>query len=204
LKKRSRSPFILISLLGIIEFLGFAPYSFAVGDKPITPANNFDKVGGSIKMVGYVIFCLIIIIALFFIIIKLISQKNRLMMSGRSIKTIGGVSLGQNKSIQVVEVGHTLFVVGVGENVQLVSKIEDAEEIQFIIDHMHFRGNKDAFQSLGNWFRGLRGQKDTEEDDLSTSFQQVFHEKMERISNRKQRVDELFQNDNDSDRLNGK
>jgi flagellar protein FliO/FliZ len=206
LKKQSRSPFILISLLCIIEFLGFASYSFEAGDEPIPIANNLDKAGGTIKMVGYVIFCLIIIIAIFFIIIKLISQKNRLMMSGRSIKTIGGVSLGQNKSIQVVEVGHTLFVVGVGENVQLVSKIEDAEEIQFIIEHMHFRGNKDfpTFQSLGNWIKGWRGQKNIEEDDLSTSFQQVFHEKMERISNRKQRVDELFQNDDDSDRLNGK
>jgi flagellar protein FliO/FliZ len=127
-------------------------------------------------------------------------------MSGRSVKSIGGVSLGQNKSIQVVEVGHTLFIVGVGENVQLISKIEDAEEIEFIIDHMHNRGNKDfvTFQSLGKWFKGLRGEKQVVEEDLSTSFQQVFHEKMERISNRKQRVDELFHNDNDADRLNDK
>ncbi|MEX2462216.1 MAG: flagellar biosynthetic protein FliO [Paenibacillaceae bacterium] len=169
-------------------------------------ANDFSQFGGSLKMVGYVIFCLILIIALFFIIIKVISQKNRLMISGRSVKLIGGVSIGQNKSIQVVEVGHTLFVVGVGDNVQLISKIEDAEEIEFIVEHMHFRGNKDfpTFQSLGKWLKRVRGQTPIEEEDLSTSFQQVFHEKMERISNRKQRVDELFHNDNLSDRLNDK
>jgi flagellar protein FliO/FliZ len=197
-----------MSLMGIVEFFGYASYSFAANKEPNTNTNSFDGYGSSIKMVGYVIFCLILIIALFFIIIKVISQKNRFMMSGRSVKLIGGVSIGQNKSIQVVEVGHTLFVVGVGDNVQLISKIEDAEEIEFIVDHMHVRGNKDfpTFQSLSKWFKGLKGEKHIEDQDLSTSFQQVFHEKMERISNRKQRVDELFHNDNDneSDRLNDK
>jgi flagellar protein FliO/FliZ len=192
--------------MGIVEFFGYASFSFAANNDPDPNINSLGGLGSSIKMVGYVIFCLILIIALFFIIIKVISQKNRLMMSGRSVKLIGGVSIGQNKSIQVVEVGHTLFVVGVGDNVQLISKIEDAEEIEFIVDHMHFRGNKDfpVFQTLGKWFKGLRGEKHIAEEDLSTSFQQVFHEKMERITNRKQRVDELFHNDNESDRLNDK
>jgi flagellar protein FliO/FliZ len=195
-----------MSLLCIVGYFGYTSYSFAAGNDTGPSVNSFAGIGSGIKMVGYVIFCLILIIALFFIIIKVVSQKNRLLMSGRSVKSIGGVSLGQNKSIQVVEVGHTLFIVGVGENVQLISKIEDAEEIEYIIDHMHNRGNKDfpAFQSLGKWFKGLRGEKQVVEEDLSTSFQQVFHEKMERISNRKQRVDELFHHDNNADRLNDK
>jgi flagellar protein FliO/FliZ len=193
-----------MSLLGIVEFFGYASYSFAANNELDSNINS--TFGSSIKMVGYVIFCLILIIALFFIIIKVIAQKNRLMISGRSVKLIGGVSIGQNKSIQVVEVGHTLFVVGVGDNVQLISKIEDAEEIEFIVDHMHIRGNKDfpTFQSLGKWFKSLKGQQHNAEEDLSTSFQQVFHDKMERISNRKQRVDELFHKDNELDRLNDK
>jgi flagellar protein FliO/FliZ len=194
-----------MSLLGIIEFFGFASRSLAASDEADNNIGSFGGIGSGIKMVGYVIFCLALIIALFFVIIKVISQKNKLMMSGRSVKLIGGVSIGQNKSIQVVEVGHTLYVVGVGDTVQLISKIEDAEEIEFIVDHMHIRRNKD-FPSLGKWFKSLKGEKhiEEEEEDLSTSFQQVFHEKMERISNRKQRVDELFHNDNESDRLNDK
>lgn len=192
-----------MSLLGIIEFFGYASHSFAANDEEANNLGNFGGIGSGIKMVGYVIFCLVLIIALFFVIIKVISQKNKLMMSGRSVKLIGGVSIGQNKSIQVVEVGHSLYVVGVGDNVQLISKIEDAEEIEFIVDHMQVRRNMD-FPSLGKWFKSLKGEKHIEEEDLSTSFQQVFHEKMERISNRKQRVDELFHNDNESDRLNDK
>jgi flagellar protein FliO/FliZ len=193
-----------MSLLGIIEFFGYASYSLAATDDPPKDIGSFGGIGSSIKMVGYVIFCLILIIALFFVIIKVISQKNKLMMSGRSVKLIGGVSIGQNKTIQVVEVGHTLYIVGVGENVQLISKVDDAEEIEFIVDNMQIRRNME-FPSLGKWFKGLKGEKQIEEEeDLSTSFQQVFHEKMERISNRKQRVDELLHNDNESDRLNDK
>lgn len=192
--------------MAIIEFFQFASYGIALDENLGTTNNNIGSIGSTVKMVGYVIFCLILIICLFFIIIKVISQKNRLMMSGRSVKLIGGVSIGQNKSIQVVEVGHTLFILGVGDNIQLISKIEDAEEIEYIVENMHFRGNKNfpTFQSLGRWFKGLRGQPPREEEDLSTSFQQIFHEKMERISNRKQRVDQLFHNDNESDRLNDK
>jgi flagellar protein FliO/FliZ len=194
---------MLISLVSLIEVFGFASYSFADNNMS---TDNFGGAGSGIKMVMYVIFILILVIGLFFLIIKVVAQKNRLLMSGRSIKTIGGVALGQNKSIQVVEIGHTLFVVGVGENVQLVAKIEDSEEIEYILEHLHIRGNKDfpTFQSFTKWFRGLRGQSQIEEEDLSASFQQVFHDKMERISNRKQRVDELLHNDNDTDRLNDK
>ena len=89
-----------MSLLGIIEFFGFASYSFAAVDDTGKDIGNFGGIGSSIKMVGYVIFCLVLIIALFFVIIKVISQKNKLMMSGRSVKLIGGVSIGQNKTIQ--------------------------------------------------------------------------------------------------------
>jgi flagellar protein FliO/FliZ len=198
--------FILMSLLGIVEYFGYTSSSFAATNETKPDIGSFGSLGSSIKMVGYVIFCLILIIALFFVIIRVISQKNRLMMSGRSVKLIGGVSIGQNKSIQVVEVGHTLFVIGVGDNVQLISKIEDAEEIEFIVENIHLRGNKDfpGFLSIGKWFKGLRGQQPIEEEDLSTSFQQVFHDKMNRISSRKQRVDELFHDDIEADRLNDK
>jgi flagellar protein FliO/FliZ len=192
--------------MAIIDFFQFASYGIVVDEKLGTTDTSIGSIGSSFKMVGYVIFCLILIICLFFIIIKVISQKNKLMMSGRSVKSIGGVSIGQNKTIQIVEVGHTLYVLGVGDNVQLISKIEDAEEIEYIVENMNFRVNRDfpTFQSFGRWFKGLRGQPPVEEEDLSTSFQQVFHEKMERISSRKQRVDELFHNDNESDRLNDK
>jgi flagellar protein FliO/FliZ len=205
LKRRFISKLILISLVCLVEGFGFASSSVAASD---TMNANFDGAGSGIKMVMYVIFILILVIGLFFLIIKVVAQKNRLLRSGRSIKTIGGVSVGQNKSIQVVEIGHTLFVVGVGENVQLVAKIEDSEEIEYILEHLHIRGNKDfpTFQSFAKWFKGMRGQSHIEEEELSPSFQQVFHEKMERISNRKQRVDELLHNDDDddADRLNDK
>ena len=192
--------------MAIIEFFQVASYSIAESNNLGSNANDLVGIGTSIKMVGYVIFCLILIISLFFIIIKVVAKKNNLMMSGRSVKLIGGVSIGQHKTIQVVEVGHTLYILGVGDNVQLISKIENAEEIEFIVEHMHFRGNKDfpTFQSLGRWFKGLKGQPPMEEEELSNSFQQIFQEKMERISNRKQRVDEMFHNDNESDRLNDK
>ena len=63
---------------------------------------------------------------------RYVAKKNKGTMFGNSIRSLGGVPLGQNKSIQIVEIGHSLFVVGVGENIQLLDKIIDADEVAYI------------------------------------------------------------------------
>ena len=60
-------------------------------------------------------------------------------MFGNSIRSLGGVPLGQNKSIQIVEIGHSLFVVGVGENIQLLDKIIDADEVRISRSYYNLR-----------------------------------------------------------------
>ena len=162
------------------------------------------------SMVLQVIFYLTLIIGLFFVIIKFIAQKNKHFMAGRMIKTIGGVSLGQNKSLQVVKIGHHLYIVGVGDTVQFISQINDPEEVMYIQENIHASNTRDfpGIQSFTSWIKGFQKRKETEEDeieeDLSTSFQQVFSEKMGRISNRTQKVNELFKEDKNTDRLNDK
>lgn len=41
--------------------------------------------------------------------------------------------MGANKSVQLIKVGNRIFVVGVGENIQLLKEIDDSEEYSQII-----------------------------------------------------------------------
>jgi flagellar protein FliO/FliZ len=160
-------------------------------------------------MVVKVIFFLILIIGLFFVIIKFLSQKNKYLF-GRSLRSLGGVPLGQNKSIQVVEIGRSLYIVGVGENVQLMEKINDAEEVAYITEMLTAGSSANTvnFETFSGWLSKLRKKQDDsveiEESDITASFQQVFHNKMQHLSDRKKMVEDLLMDDKQNDRLNDK
>lgn len=155
------------------------------------------------KMIVQVIFFLIIIIGLFLLIIKFISKKNKLFTLGRSFRSLGGVPLGTNKSIQVIELGNVLYVVGVGENIQLLEKIDRQEDVEAIRELLAspLKAGQD-FDFFISWFKRLRGRQ---EDETSTSsFQEVFLSKMQNVANRKKMVEDLLMDDQKKDRLNDK
>ncbi|MEK3722175.1 flagellar biosynthetic protein FliO [Paenibacillus sp. FSL H8-0034] len=159
-------------------------------------------------MIIKVIFFLILIIGLFFIIIKFLSQKNKFLF-GRSMRSLGGVPLGPNKSIQVVEIGRSLYIVGVGENVQLLEKIEDEDEVSYISEMLNSSNAKTAasFETLTGWVSRLRKKQsiiEESDEEVTASFQQIFHNKMHHLSDRKKMVEDLLMDDKNKDRLNDK
>ena len=48
----------------------------------------------------------------------------------RLMKNVGGLSLGQQKSIQLVIIGETYYLIGVGDEVRLLKEITDPDEIE--------------------------------------------------------------------------
>jgi flagellar protein FliO/FliZ len=176
-------------------------------EKPKDPGLDVTGTFNTIKMIGQVMFFLILIIALFFVLIKFLAKKNQFSPFGRSIRSLGGVPLGTNKSIQIVEIGHSLFVVGVGENIQLLEKIEDAEEVAYVTELLtSAQSDQTSFLSLGKWLEKLRGGKGEIEEDveLTSSFQQVFHDKLQRVTTRNKNVEEWLSDQKQKDRLNDK
>ena len=54
-------------------------------------------------------------------------QRNRGWGTNRALRSLGGIPLGQNKSLQVVELSGRVYVVGVGDSITLLDKIDDPE-----------------------------------------------------------------------------
>lgn len=83
--------------------------------------------------IAKLIVSLLLILFLIYIMIKLLSNRNRLFHRASSLQNLGGIPLGQNKSIQIIRVGKKLYLVGVGENVNLLEEITDEDFIQEIL-----------------------------------------------------------------------
>lgn len=85
------------------------------------------------------IFATVFVIGLLYMTLKLINKKSRSYKSSQLIDNLGGTTLGSNRSVQLVKVGNRILVVGVGENIQLLTEIDDEDECQRIVEEFNQR-----------------------------------------------------------------
>ncbi|WP_442600935.1 flagellar biosynthetic protein FliO [Paenibacillus sp. KN14-4R] len=184
-------------------FVSFSAVAYA--NEGQTDGGKYNSGLDNFVMLLKVIGVLLLMLALFYVTIKLLSKKNRLTRSGRSVRSMGGVPLGPNKSIQIVELGHFLYIVGVGNDIRVLDKIEDPEEIAYITEVLAERTASPQFPSVAQWLQKLQKKKEDPpiEEDLTASFQQVLVEKMQHTQSRNKRVEQILQQkQTDADRLN--
>ncbi|GKV55579.1 hypothetical protein NCCP2222_15260 [Sporosarcina sp. NCCP-2222] len=86
-------------------------------------------VGASWQDFGRTLVAFVFVICLLFALLKFINRKNRSYQSNKLMKNLGGLALGQQKSIQLVSIGDAFYIVGVGENVELLKEVTDPDEI---------------------------------------------------------------------------
>lgn len=133
-----------------------------------------------IKMV----FALLFVLALLYGVLKLVNSKNRLYQQHQLIQNLGGLSLGQHKSVQLLQVGDSLFLVGVGEDISILKEITSSEEKEKLIN---FYSNKPEITDqipyiatlLKRFKNPLSGQ--SVENSKNGSFEQVFRKKLSEI-----------------------
>jgi Flagellar biogenesis protein len=90
---------------------------------------------GTGSMIGYlvqVVFSLGFIAVLIFFLLRFLGRR-QVGQSQGPIKIISAAALGNGKTLQVVMIGESLYIVGVGDNVQLLRRIEPGEEVDLIL-----------------------------------------------------------------------
>lgn len=138
------------------------------------------------QMLWKVIVALIIIIGLFMLIIKFLGQKNKLYRWKTPIRVIGGTALGQGKTLQIIEIAGTLYVVGVGEDVQLLDKIDHPEQIKNMMESLEPRKSVKVGETV------------FEKNPMAaTSFREVFQDKLKSISRRNQEIQKWIEEDHE-------
>lgn len=127
--------------------------------------------------------------ALLYFLLKFLNKKNQAYQKGHIVSNLGGASVGSNKSIQIVKIGSKLFIVGVGENVQLLSEITDPEEIGKLL-HDHNEAI-DSMLKPADLFTKIKNRR-VNDDESNVSFIEQFKKQLNDMSaTRKQLKSEL-------------
>jgi flagellar protein FliO/FliZ len=142
------------------------------------------------EMLLRVIVSLIFIIVIFVVLIKVLTQKRNKWFAGRTVRSLGGVSLGPNKSLQVIEAGGAVYIVGVGDNISLIDKVDDPEAMEVLLSSL-----SPEPQPLSGWLGRIskgRQQQEVEAEPMSASFQEMLHRKIHSMPSRKKWVESML------------
>lgn len=88
------------------------------------------------SIIGALIFYTLLIVGLIYLLIRFLATKQRAIQTNQLVQVMGGGTVGQQKSVQLVKVGSQVLVVGIGQDVTLLKEIEDEAEKAKLIEAM--------------------------------------------------------------------
>lgn len=154
----------------------------------------------------WVLLVLLLMIGGIVMLLRFVGRRNRGWWVNRSLRSLGGLTLGANKSMQIVEWNNRIYVLGVGENVQLLESITDPEVVAALIaQYDHVEASRPAVPPwLKQWLN--RGGANPGGSDAPkggaepNSFEQTLEKRLRELSERKQQVDRLLSDGKPADR----
>lgn len=133
-------------------------------------------------------FALLLILALIYLLIKFLSKRNKLFHQIKALENIGGISVGQNKSIQIVRIGSKIYMVGVGENVEMLEEITDDEVKNELLHRDENDTNDFSPSNLLPSF--LQGKKDgnSSSNETKSNFKHHFSNELEKLKQNRKNI----------------
>src|SRR5699024_12386249 len=101
-------------------------------------------------------FALIFVVGLLLFLVKWINHKNRHVQNNRMMQNLGGLSLGQQRSVQLVLIGKTYYILGVGEDIQLLKEVTDAEEIELLLRMVEQETQSPMVSPIEKYFQEIK------------------------------------------------
>ncbi len=150
------------------------------------------------------ILAFVFVIALLYGLLRFINQRNQQMTKHRLMKNLGGVPLGQNKSVQLVVVGEQYLLLGVGEDVQLLKEITDEEEkehLRLLVEEGQLYRSEQVtpIDYIKELFQKKHEQR-SDEQSAEQDFQQLFEKELERTKRERQKkMDEIVEKEREKD-----
>ncbi|MGM9951523.1 MAG: flagellar biosynthetic protein FliO [Lysinibacillus sp.] len=109
-----------------------------------TDADTTTSESASVSMGAWeyikIFLALLFVLGLLLFVLRFLNKRNMNYQQNSLIQNLGGQSVGTQKSVQLLQIGSKVYVVGVGEDVQLLQVIADPEEIEQILALYNERG----------------------------------------------------------------
>lgn len=161
-----------------------------------------EKVGINFLDVLKMLASLVLVLAILYFLLKFIQKKSQSYQQNRLIQSIGGTTLGGNRSVQLVKVGRRILILGVGEDIQLLQEITDEQEMNEFL-HQH---NKQLEQKLEptDLISKLFAKKPVKQKSMGdgrtqSSFQQQLKDELNSVKKQRQKAMEQFERKDSQD-----
>lgn len=171
-----------------------------------TPAAKKDSdipAAGGLSAWEYIkmVLALIFVVVLFYGLMKFLNKRNLNFQRNQLVQNLGGLSLGAQKSVQLLQVGKTLYLVGVGEDVQLLREITDPDEVATLLALYNERQELAATSPYIAEVLSKFKRKNNESSSVQqkqTSFGELFEKKISEIKQeRNEELEKWKQKEND-------
>ena len=166
-------------------------------NKLVTNAEMDKPAGLTAKDYIRTLLAFVFVIGLLVWLLRFMNKRNKSFDQNRLMTNMGGVPLGQHKSIQLVKMGNHYFVVGVGENVQLLREIDDPDEIADLLARTD-QGNEVRRGIISQLYTRFFSKAEKYPNEETSTFSQVFSTQMAEIkSERKEQFEQLKRKESD-------
>jgi len=134
------------------------------------------------------IFYLTIILLLIYFFFKFLSKRTGFQNRG-IYQHLGSLSLGQNKSIQAIEIGKKIYILGVSQEINPIKIIDDEEEIFLIKSSVEANSQQsnDILQSMLKTpiFKKIKELHKSRTKKKESPFENLLSEKMEQMKEKR-------------------
>ncbi|MBH0229284.1 flagellar biosynthetic protein FliO [Halobacillus yeomjeoni] len=172
---------------------------------PVEGLENSESSPSLVWTILRLILVLLFILALIYGLLKFFNKKNKLFNRNRTMENLGGMTLAPNRSVQAVRIGEKVYILGVGESVQMITEIEDESTKKALLeqnDHSNIQSPFGLDQLVGNRARkGGRRQKKKTQQDISNStpssvqFQQLFENQLNDMKEKRKNLNQKGRED---------
>ena len=178
-----------------IEYCMKNPEACNDDTEPAAEKDTVVSAAGDVSAWEYIkmILALIFVVLLFYALMKFLNKKNLKYQHNQMVQNLGGISLGAQKSVQLLQVGKSLYLVGVGEDVQLLREITDPQEVEQLLalynERQEYASSSPYIAELLSKFKKNPQNNSSNVDKHQDTFGELFEKRITEI--KQERSDEL-------------
>lgn len=125
------------------------------------------------------------VILLLYGVLRFVNSRNKTFQQNQLIQNLGGVGLSQGKSAQLLQVGNSLILVGIGEDITVLKEITDPAEIEILTkvyeDKQDIGKAVPYIAEIISRVKGNITSQTKKNDKKNSTFDQVFQTKLQEV-----------------------
>lgn len=137
-----------------------------------------------------ILIALVFVLGLLLFVLKFLNKRNLSYQQNSVIRNIGGLSVGPQKSVQLVQISNRIYVLGIGEDIHLIKEISAPEDVeQLLVQYGDNQLSGSTTPYIAQLFKKFSQKNQPTNVTESPKFNELFNERIDKI--KQERSEEL-------------